>query len=650
MSEKKIFWVEFWVVFLITVIPLAVYYNSLYNSFVYDDHGLIVYNQWIKSLKNIKYLFLKEYLFKFKEYTYRPFVTLTYFLDYSIWKLNPFGYHLINIILHTLNVIFIYLFSRRFLFKRIFPSAIASLVFAVHPILTETVNSINYREDLLALFFYIPSLMLYIVVSRKYFEGKGEGRGLRYLFFYSLALLFYFFSLLSKEMALTLPFIIILYDISFRGFKGFKIIKMVKNYSGYIIITLFYIMLRFYYFRNPEVMAHYTGGNFWIDLFTLPRIILSYVKLIVFPLFLNADHIVIPSTSFFQWPVIISTFILIIFFILILKSYSFSRNLFFSSCWFFITLLPVSSLVPIANPIAERYLYIPFVGLSLVTGIFLTDLFDREPKKLEKRIYQRLVISAIVLLFIFYSTLTIKRNFVWKNDFTLWSKTVQDSPISFRARFNLGLEYEGKGLLSEAEKEYRITLKINPKHYKAHKHMGMILLRKGMVDEAEFEFREALRIKPDYADAYFYLAKVLGKKGLIDDAIGTYQKTLEIDQGYYEAMVNLGILYIKRGFADKGIDELKKALSIQPDSIKARVNLGSAFFQKGMFQEAASQYEKVLELNNNLVEVHYLLSILYADKLHNKEKGIHHLMEILKREKDKEKLMKIKKKIEELKD
>jgi len=649
MLVKKISRVEFWVIIFIIFISLAVYYNSLENSFVYDDQGLIVYNKWIKSLKNIKYLFLKEYLFKFNEFSYRPFVTLTYFLDYSIWKLNPFGYHLVNIILHTLNVIFIYLFSYRFLFKRILPSVIASLIFAVHPVLTEAVNSINYREDLLALFFFIPSLMLYIVVSRRYFEEEGKERGLRYIFYYSLGLLFYLFSLLSKEMALTLPFILILYDFTFRGFKDFKIKEIIKNYSGYILITIFYLFLRFYYFKNPEALVHYTGGSFWIDLFTLPRIILSYIKLVIFPLYLNADHIIIPSKSLFELPVIITTCILILFFLLIWKSYRFSQSIFFSSCWFFIILLPVLNLVPIANPLAERYLYIPFVGFSLVMGIFFTALFDRNLEKRVKKIYQGFIISSVVLLLIFYSTITIKRNSVWKNDFTLWSKTAHDSPISFRARYNLGLEYEKKGLLDEAEKEYRITLMINSKHYKAHKHIGIIYLKKSMLDIAEFEFKEALRIKPDYADAYFYLAKVLGKRGLIDDAMSTYQRALEVDPEYYEAKVNLGILYIKKGFIDKGIDEFKKALDIQPDSIEARANLGSALYQKQRFQEAVSQYEKALELNNNLIEIHYILADIYIYKLNNKKGGLNHLMEILKRERNGKIVAEIKKKIQELK-
>ncbi len=141
-----------------------IYLNSLSNQFAYDDEFTIVENYFVKTWENLPLLFSKDY-FRFSgELSYRPVVTLSYFIDYALWKLNPFGFHLTNTLLHTLNSVLLFL-----LLKRIFncrtTSFIATLIFSCHPVLTEAVNAISYREDLLTATFFIAAFLLYMKSS-----------------------------------------------------------------------------------------------------------------------------------------------------------------------------------------------------------------------------------------------------------------------------------------------------------------------------------------------------------------------------------------------------------------------------------------------------------------------------------------------------
>src|SRR3989338_9876756 len=152
-------------IFVIVCLSQFFYLNSLSNQFVYDDEFTIVNNYFVKKWENLPLLFSKDY-FRFSgELSYRPVVTLSYFIDYTLWKLNPFGFHLTNTLLHTLNSILLF-----FLLKRVFnyqaTSFITAIIFSCHPLLTEAVNAISYREDLLAATFFIAAFLLYIKTSK----------------------------------------------------------------------------------------------------------------------------------------------------------------------------------------------------------------------------------------------------------------------------------------------------------------------------------------------------------------------------------------------------------------------------------------------------------------------------------------------------
>src|SRR3990172_12083849 len=191
---------------ILAVISLIVFCNTLGNSFVYDDSVTIVNNNLIKNWKNFHTLFSFNYFILSGEMSYRPVVTLTYFIDHSLWGLNPTGFHLTNLILQTINTILFYIFLKQ-VTKVNTLAFFSTLLFTTHPILTETVNSISYREDLITALFFLIAFILFLKINERMLPRY------KFLPFYAGSLLSYLLSLFSKEMAITLPILLVLFDI-----------------------------------------------------------------------------------------------------------------------------------------------------------------------------------------------------------------------------------------------------------------------------------------------------------------------------------------------------------------------------------------------------------------------------------------------------
>ena len=193
---------------IIASVSFLAYLNTLHHQFVFDDFRVIVNNSFIKDWKYFPTLFNSEYFKISGELSYRPLVTLSYFIDYTLWHLNPFGFHLTNLLIHTLNTFLVFSFILTITKDPKF-AGISSLFFSVYPILTETENSVGFREDLLCATFFLLTLFFYV----KLYTSKYKNTC------YAIALLSYFFSLFSKEMAISLPLIIFALDLLFPQSK-----------------------------------------------------------------------------------------------------------------------------------------------------------------------------------------------------------------------------------------------------------------------------------------------------------------------------------------------------------------------------------------------------------------------------------------------
>jgi len=572
MSKAK----KFAPVASLAAVCVIVYFNSLSNGFVFDDRGTIVENKFITNIiANLPSFFNSSY-FRIAELeaTYRPVATLSYHLLYAIFELDPLGYHLSSLILHILNVILIYALMNVIQENKI-SSLVAGLIFACHPVLTEAVNGVSFNEDLLATFFFLLSFILYLKLNpREKFKA-----GL-----FILSLFFYLLGLLSKEMAITLPVIILFYDIFIRqsrGADGFvhQIIQTLKQriilYLGYAAVSIFYLILNFVIITKSTEGEKFTFGGIGERLLYLPLHIFNFIRLAILPINLSVDYGFSYPTNFFELYNLIAVIGVGGLVMLSTVVYKRQRNLFFGIWWFLLTLFPVYNLIKIFNPLADRYLYLPLVGFCMVLSLLITDLIPGR-LNLATRSSNIAMLSLIGILLVTYSGATIARNRDWKGGFSLWSKTLQTNPNSAVAYGNLGRAYLDEGQLNEAINAFQAALQLRPRSYKAHYNLGLACEKKGLIQEAILHYENSLNLKPDYADAHFNLGNIYKQQGLWDKAIIAYRKVIEIDPADIQARNNLGVAYAMQGKLEDAIKSWESVLVIDPNNHSSADNIKKA--------------------------------------------------------------------------
>lgn len=516
---------------LIIVISVLLYANTLGNGFVYDDEEIVVNNRFIRDLHNIPYLAGKNYFSLSGEESYRPIATLTYFADHAVFRLKPWGYHLTNLLLHAVNSVLLFIFLILFLRGKgqgvqAGQPLIASLIFATHPILTEAVNAVSFREDLLVSLFFMATLILYVILRYKIRSGIIP-------LVYLLSCSTYLLALFSKEMAVTLPLIILSYEWIANGRKGMAVFN--KYNIGYIGVTLFYIVLRFYYMHNPIE----TWSSPWTlteRILTVPWLLLNYLKLTLFPLSLSVDYRISSVKSLFSVPFIVPFVIAASILGTVCRLWKKNKGAAFGALFFIITLVPVYNIIPIANPLAERYLYLPAVGFSIFVGATVIAFQRSEYLKIWP-IYIAVLMIAIGI----YSLTVVKRNTVWRDEYSLWSDVLNKQPDSSNAHYSLGRVYQKRGKLREAVREYNTALDFNPSNTFALNSIGLLYFEGGEYDEAVRAFKAAIRYYPYMPEYHFNLGRAYAKQFKYKEAIEEYKAALQLKPDYYDAFINLEI-------------------------------------------------------------------------------------------------------------
>ena len=605
---------------LITVLPVLIYLNSLGNAFVYDDYLTVTNNYFIRELRYLSAFFNQKYFVISNELTYRPVVTFSYFVDYAVWQLRPRGYHLTNLMIHTLNVYLVYFTAYR-LFKNRITAFFSCLFFSVHPIFSEAVNAVSYREDLLSASFLLVAFILFVKyrksTNRRYF-----------IIWYALSLLAYLLAMLSKETAIVLPFLILSYDFILKKdhFSGRHNLtrRLTVNYAGYVVMGGFYLFLRFYLIHNPGESVEYPGNSIFVNFIMMTKVLGYYLKLLFIPAPLNADYVVPLTYSPADAAFITSVILLIITVILLIKKCRLSRIWIFSTIWFFVTLLPVLNIIPINNIIAERYLYIPGIGFTMLFGSILTHRIS------EHGIYKLFRIGLLSVVCPLFIWGTVSRNRIWLNEFTFSTETIRRSPESFRIYNDLGFFYYHKGLNDAAIQAFKDSIRIRYNQPKAHCNLGAAYSLKGLSDKAIEELKVAIQLRNQYPEAHNNLGILYKRKGMLNEAVNEYIEALNVNPYYADAHNNLGSALIDQGRLYEALSEIEKAVKIRRNFALAHYNIAVVYFKKGQINEAYNKLLEACQLDPTNADVHISLGVVYLDHFHDKEKALAHIREALR--------------------
>ena len=570
---------------LITVIVFLAYSNSLSNGFTnWDDDKYITSNPLITDVnyKNIMAIFGS-----FNLGNYHPLVLLSYMIEYHFFKLNPFIYHLDNLLLHICNSLLLFYFIF-LLSKSTVVSFLTALLFGIHPLHVESVAWVTERKDVLFTFFYFSAGICYLLYK------KGKGRS-----YYFIALFSFILSLLSKTMAVSLPLVLLLTDYLLERKND---IRMVGEKVPFFILSILFGIL--------EIFAQRAEGFLRVEkTYALSQNLLIALKGLVF--YLKKTIYPVNLSAYYPYPRIeievlsISGFIhiagILTLGLIIIYSKRWTKDILFGSLFFVATILPVLQIIPVGGAfVADRYMYIPSIGLFYLLGVAVNKIYTMDGSySWTNRVLIVLFVGTVVVIF---GVLTYRRNAVWQSNETLWQDTVKKEPLASIAHNNLGNVYYYKRELDKALEEYQKALVLNPNYSLAHNNIGNVYFEKGDFNKAIKHYLQALEIEPDFKEANYNLGITYQKMGLFDKAIKAYKKVLEQSPEFYKAHYNLGVIYYDKGVIDSSITYFNNALKFSIGSVDKKYihniydYLGNAYAQEGLMQKAIRNYEKALSI------------------------------------------------------
>ncbi len=550
-------------IFLISCLGIIVYSNTFYCSFHFDDNFLIVHNLAITNINNLKNIW--EYL------PCRFILYLSFALNYHFHQLDIMGYHLVNLGIHLISAILVWWLTLLTVSTPLIKkdkingqadliALCAGLIFVTHPIQTESVTYIAQRSSSMVTLFYLASLCFY---AKSRLVNSSRVLSLSY---YIFSLIFAFMAMLTKEIAITLPLMILLYEICFFTIKK----SLNWKYIVPVLLMVFFIPLTMLLFSsakaiNYQEIQHVIKGSSEIPalhyLLTQFRVMVTYLRLIFFPFNQNLDYDYPIYKNLLELPVLGSLLFLTV--VLLFAKWLFSkyRLIAFSIFWFFLTLLPESSFFPIQDVISEHRLYLPMVGYSifLVSAMFYFSGNLIERLSFSGKKINRIMFICLMMIIAVNSILTYQRNKIWKDNFSLWNDAVQKSPHKSRPYNYRGNAYLAQGNFTGALSDYERVIELDPKDVDVYGNLGVVYLREGNFSKAKSDFSKAIELYPDNGIAYMNRGLVNVLEGDLTQALRDYNRTIELNPGYADPYFNRSGIYYQLKQYDKALIDAQKA-------------------------------------------------------------------------------------------
>jgi tetratricopeptide (TPR) repeat protein len=602
---------------VLLIATVLAYLPATRGGFVWDDEDWVEHNPLLVDADGMWRIWFSND----QPSQYFPMVYTTFRLEYSIWGLEPLGYHVTNIVLHAINVLLVWWLLARL---RVPAAWLASAVFALHPVQVESVAWITERKNVLMFFFFALALGAWLTfVDRS--EQPRRGRS-----FYLLSLGLYVIALLAKTTASTMPAALVLTlwmkHLRVDRRRWLQITPFVVLGVAAGLLSMWWE--RFYQGVYPSVVyegpierlliaSHgvwfYLGKLAWPTSFTF-----SYPKW----------SISAADPALYIWPVLC----LVATWGLWRWRSRIGRGPIAAMVFFVATLSPLLGLIMLATfvytYVADHYQYVACIGpiaLACATGHGIARRFGRQGLRLGS--------AVAVIVLVLLGTLTWRQGAIYASRETVWRDTLRKNPNSWLAHNNLGTALRSQGRFEEAAghyrqallldrdlegssgrihfnladmlaaqgdheqaiEHYRQALQEHPGNYLAHHNMANSMVKWDRSDDATAHYRRALEIRPDYAAGHHNLANLLRSQGNLDEALMHYERALEIDPGHANSHKGLALLLSGRGAVTEAIDHYRAALETDPDDAETHYNLGNALRSQGRLEDAVLHYRRAVD-------------------------------------------------------
>lgn len=550
--------------FTLVVGTLALYWPATSHDFILlDDGQYVTDNPHVVSglsLANVKWAFTSAYASN-----WHPLTWISHMLDCSIFGLFAGGHHLTNVLLHAANTLLLF-FALKRLTQSALPSFVVAALFAWHPAHVESVAWVAERKDVLSTFFLMLTLLAYAC-----YVNEFKVQGSKFKVWYRLALICFALGLMSKPMLVTLPCVLLLLDYwplkriedSKPAIKRLFIEKipffalafaacistLVAQHAGGAIQSVAEVPLRLRILNSLTAYLHYVEKAFWPVKLSIYYLLPAHVPIV--PAICSAAIMIAITVAAFvwrvRWPWVLTGWL-----------------------WYVGTLVPVIGLVQVGSQaMADRYTYIPFVGLFIAVVWSVEQIFRNAPNG--KTIATALATASLLACV----TLTHLQLNYWHNSISLFQHATEVTPNNYFAEYELGTALADAGRIDDAIIHHTASLRINPSYEPAHFHIGLELATVGKLDDAAFHFSEALKRDPTSQELHNNLGTVLAQQNKLDAAVAQFQQAIQINPQYGRAYLNCALTQERLSQFGLAFTNFTKARELEPDSLLTMARFAS---------------------------------------------------------------------------
>ena len=613
-------------VLLIIVVVSIAYAPSLSGGFLFDDDVLLTGSQLIKIPGGLSRIWSSQEVLDFW-----PATNTTFWLEWRLWNMHPAGYHVTNVILHIIEALMVWLILRKLSIPGAF---LAALIFALHPVNVESAAWIASRKNLMAMLFFLLSILWYLKFTMSAMitgtemsshggpwervSGPGTGRPWErvsspgplaassgalapspWFTWYWLSLAAFLLAMLSKGSVAILPVLLLRIIWWLRPLTRRDLAWTAPFFA--IGLALAAVSMWFqthgsgYVFHAATVTERLLGAGrvIW---FYLYKALLPVDLAFVYPQW----HI---SAGNPLWWLPLSGAIAVTAVLWMFRK-GWGRPLLFAWGFFCVALLPVMGFADVGfmqlSLVADRYQHIAIIAIIALTAASFS-IWRQTMRGSIGWIASGIVVAGAVVSLAF---LTWRQSGVYRDELTLYRFTLEKNPACWIAHNNWGLALDRAGQTQEAIAHFRKALALKSDYAEAHNNWGLALNKAGRPEEAVEHFRQALNLSPDYYRAQNNWGVALDKLGRSREAIEHYKQALAQMPDNPEFYNNLATSLIQLGEPLEAIKQCEHALAINPDDAKTHNNLGSALLNAGQIQEAIEHYEQALRLNPDYADAH----------------------------------------------
>ena len=557
---------------IVAVVTAAAFSPSLTADFVtWDDDTNFLRNSEYRGLgvAQLKWMWTTNLLGH-----YVPLAWMSLGLDYSLWGMDARGYHLTNIVIHAANAVLLFHVCRRLIGLALDspkaidgPSALAALLYAVHPLRVESVAWITERRDVLSTFFVLVAVVAYL-------KSSAESPFRRW---YWVTLVAFTCAVLSKATAVTLPAVLLILNVyPIRSDRGRAVRELAPMFAISAAAGLYSVIAlepgpQLPVVAKIAVSAYSLGFYIWktllpvglAPLYEMPAVVRPFEPRFIVGYAACAAFVVVALVARRRYP-----------------------GLSAALAAFAVMIFPLLGIVQNGVQIAaDRYTYQAMQPIAVLVAGMLALWWKRGTA-----IGAAAVVTVLVAL-------TARQSTYWRNSETLWKRVIEIDPNASLARTALANVLAAENRLDEAIDQYQRSLSINPKSLEADNNLGMALTRQGRFEEAMVHYRRAIDINSEHYEAHNNLGVLLARQGDAAAAVQHFRRAAEIKPDFPDAQVNWGNALLRTGQPGEAVTHYAKAVAISPRAPGAQYNWGVALAQQGRFAEAIPHFRAALAID-----------------------------------------------------